>query len=115
MEACGCSPLPVEISMSIYEETARQWVDEIERQGKCTYTGQEERERVIREYARCLEEIFHQEVSMQLGESGKAQDFERMLLYDTQYINKFLNQAIPAFPSFRTEVFNKAKKMILGD
>ena len=107
--------LPMEISVSIYEETARQWVAEIEQQGKCAYTGQEERERVIRDYARRLEEIFHQEVARQLGESGKARDFERMLLYDTQYIDKFLNQAIPAFPSFRTEVFNKAKRIILGE
>ena len=45
----------------------------------------------------------------------KAVEFERMLLYDGQYMNKYLNQTIPAYPAFRLEVFSKARKVILGD
>jgi hypothetical protein len=101
--------------MSVYEEAVRQWIDEPGQRGRFKDTGQEELDRVIREYARRLEEIFHQEVSRQLEPSGKAQEFERMLLYDTQYMNKYLNQAIPGFPAFRREIFEKAKKIILGE
>jgi hypothetical protein len=105
----------MEIIMSMYEETVRQWIEEIQEKGKFKDAGQEARDRVIQEYARRLEEIFHEEVSKQLEKSGKAQEFERMLLYDTQYMNKYLNQTIPGFPAFRMEVFDRAKKIILGE
>jgi len=101
--------------MSIYEQAVRGWIDEPGQKGRFKDTGQEELDRIIREYARRLEEIFHEEVSRQLAPSGKDQEFERMLLYDTQYMNKYLNQTIPAFPAFRTEVFERAKKIILGE
>jgi hypothetical protein len=101
--------------MSMYEETVRQWIDEPGQQGRFKDAGQEERDSLIQDYARRLEEIFNEAVSRQLEPSGKAQEFERMLLYDTQYVNKYLNQAIPGFPAFRREVFERAKKTILGE
>jgi hypothetical protein len=38
-----------------------------------------------------------------------------MLLYDSQYMNKYLNQTIPGYPGFQKNIFDTAKKNILGD
>ena len=45
---------------------------------------------------------------------GKVADFERMLIWDTQYTHKFLNQTIPGYPSFKMEIMERARKAILG-
>jgi hypothetical protein len=36
-------------------------------------------------------------VVKQLKPVGKAADFERMILYDRQYVHKYLNQVIPGY------------------
>jgi hypothetical protein len=96
----------------MFYKTAKEWVEELHGQNKCDSDSMEER---IREYAKRLEEIFNEEAKKQLEPLNKTSDFERMLLWDTQYMNKFLNQTIPAYYSFREEVFKKAKKIILGE
>ncbi len=54
-------------------------------------------------------------MTRQLEPLGKAAEFERMLLYDSQYTHKYLNQTIPSYYGFRAEIFNKARKIILGE
>ena len=49
--------------MSIYEQAVRGWIDEPGQKGRFKDTGQEELDRIIREYARRLEEIFHEEMN----------------------------------------------------
>jgi len=66
------------------------------------------------EYAGKLEEFFNAEIARQLEIYGKLEEYERMLLYDTQYMSKYLNQTIPGFPAFRMEIFARAKKAITG-
>jgi hypothetical protein len=46
---------------------------------------------------------------------GKDAEFERMLLYDSQYTHKYLNQTIPGYYGFRAEVFAQARKTITGE
>jgi hypothetical protein len=96
----------------MFYETAKEWVDELRGQNKCDSDAAEE---LVRKYAKRLEEIFNEEAKKQLEPIHKADEFERMLLWDGQYINKYLNQTIPAFYSFREEVFRKAKKIILNE
>lgn len=95
----------------MFYQIAKEWVDELRRQNKC---DSDAAEKLVREYAQKLEEIFNEEAKKQLQPLNKADEFERMLLWDTQYINKYLNQTIPAFYSFREEIFKKAKKIILN-
>jgi hypothetical protein len=38
-----------------------------------------------------------------------------MLLYDSQYTHKYLNQTIPGYYGFRAEVFEKAREKIVGE
>ncbi|MDD2672000.1 MAG: hypothetical protein PHW43_06280 [Syntrophales bacterium] len=71
-------------------------------------------EALASEYAGKLEEFFNAEVARQLEIYGKLEEYERMLLYDTQYMSKYLNQTIPGFPAFRMEIFARAKKAIAG-
>ena len=98
----------------MFEETARQWVREMLQEGK--FSGYDEGflKQLIKDYARQLEEIFTCEVKKNLEKTGKVGEFERMLLYDSQYINKYLNQTIPGYPGFRITVFDRARKIILG-
>jgi hypothetical protein len=91
---------------------AKQWVDELLKQNRCEPAAAEQ---LVSEYAQKLEAIFNEEAKKQLQRFNKADEFERMLLWDTQYVSKYLNQTIPAFYSFREEVFAKAKKTILGE
>jgi len=102
-------------SRYMFEETAEQWVRELLRNGKIEKREDEEIARITREYARQLEEFFHREVLKQLEPSGKASEYERMLLYDSHYINKYLNQTIPGYAGFLSEVLTRAKKAILGN
>lgn len=99
----------------MFEETAGHWIREMVEEGKLQGYDQEFLRQLARDYARQLEEFFYREVKNNLEKAGKAEEFERMLLYDSQYINKYLNQAIPGYPGFRTNIFDKAKKVILED
>ena len=98
----------------MFEETARQWVREMYGDGKSSGCDDEFLKQLTKDYARQLEEIFTCEVKKNLEKTGKVGEFERMLLYDSQYINKYLNQTIPGYPGFRTNVFEIARKIILG-
>ena len=98
----------------MFEETARQWVREMFQEGKLSACDEEFLKQLTKDYARRLEEFFIREVKRNLETSGKVGEFERMLLYDSQYINKYLNQTIPGYPGFRTDIFDRAKKIILG-
>jgi hypothetical protein len=98
----------------MFEETARQWVREMLQEGKFSGYDEEFLKQLIKDYARQLEEIFTCEVKKNLEKTGKVGEFERMLLYDSWYINKYLNQTIPGYPGFRINVFDRARKIILG-
>jgi hypothetical protein len=98
----------------MFEETARQWVREMSQEGKLSGCNEEFLKQLTKDYARRLEDIFTREVKKTLEDSGKAGEFERMLLYDGQYINKYLNQIIPGYPGFRKDLFERAKKLVLG-
>jgi hypothetical protein len=98
----------------MFEETARQWVREMFQEGKLSVCDEEFLKRLTKDYARQLEDIFTREVKQNLAKSGKVGEFERMLLYDSQYINKYLNQTIPGYPGFRTDLFDRARRIILG-
>jgi predicted aminopeptidase len=98
----------------MFEETARKWIREMSQEGTLQRHDQEFLRQLTNDYARRLEEIFYTEVKNNLEKSGKAEEFERMLLYDSQYINKYLNQSIPGYPGFQTSIFDKAKKIIVG-
>ena len=97
----------------MFDETAVKWIDEMLLEGKLKGLSQKELKLLRSDYVRRLEKIFHEEVSKQLEPSGKVEEFERMLDYDSQYLNKYLNQTIPGYSGFRTDVFNKAKKIIV--
>jgi hypothetical protein len=101
--------------MTMFKETALTWIAELEKAGKLKEQDTTARDQLADDYARRLEEIFNQEVTRQLEPLGKAAEFERMLLYDSQYTHKYLNQTIPSYYGFRTEIFNKARKIILGE
>ncbi len=99
----------------MYIGTTRRWIAELREEGKLKDIDSDALEKLADDYARRLEEIFTEEVTKQMEKYGKAEEFERMLLYDGQYMNKYLNQTIPAYPGFRLEIFSKARKIILGD
>jgi hypothetical protein len=71
--------------------------------------------RFVNDYARRIEAIYDSEVSRQMQHRGKDDEYDRMKLYDTQYMSKYLNQAIPGFPGFKMEILAKAKRIILGE
>jgi hypothetical protein len=99
----------------MYEEIAKQWIEEMQENGKIGSLRIEEINRLVTDYAHRIEEIFEHEVSKQMEYRGKADEYERMKLYDTQYMSKYLNQAIPGFLGFKVETFAKARKIILGE
>jgi hypothetical protein len=101
--------------MTMFREAALTWISELEEGGKHTPLDAESRSKLANEYAQRLEEIFNEEVSRQLKPLGKDAEFERMLMYDSQYTHKYLNQTIPAYYGFRAEVFKKARRIILGE
>lgn len=98
----------------MFQETAGQWIDELDKEGKLANLDEAGRKALVRDYATRIEEFFVVEVTRQLGPMGKVADFERMLIWDTQYIHKFLNQTIPGYPSFKMEILERARKAILG-
>ena len=97
----------------MFEETARLWIREMFEERKLYGHDQEFLRQLTKDYARQLEENFYHEVRNNLEKSGKVEEFERMLLYDSQYINKYLNQLIPGYTGFKADIFDKAKKLIL--
>jgi phosphoserine aminotransferase len=99
----------------MFEEAAKKWIDDMLREGKLQEVGEGALKKLAADYADRLEKIFHEEVSKQLAVWGKAEEFERILLYDGQYVNKYLNQTIPGYQGFKTDIFNNAKKIIMGD
>jgi hypothetical protein len=99
----------------MFDETAVRWIDEMLLEGKLKGLSQKELKLLRSDYARRLEKIFHEEVSKQLKPSGKVEEFERMLDYDSQYLNKYLNQTIPGYPGFKMDIFNSARKIITDE
>ena len=99
----------------MFEEIAGLWISEMFKERKLYGHDREFLSQLHKDYARQLEEFFYCEVRNNLEKSGKIEEFERMLLYDSQYMNKYLNQVIPGYAGFKADIFDKAKKMILGD
>jgi len=98
----------------MFQETASEWIEELDKEGKLGNLDAEGRRALVRDYAIRIEEFFVAEVTRQLEPMGKVADFERMLIWDTQYTHKFLNQTIPGYPSFKMEIMERARKKILG-
>ncbi|MBN1548650.1 MAG: hypothetical protein JW902_18520 [Syntrophaceae bacterium] len=98
----------------MFKEETRRWVDEMLEAGKLSDLDEKALEQITDEYAVKLEEFFYDAVRKQLAPVGKVADFEKMLIYDTQYTTKFLNQAIPGYAGFKIDVFRQAKKKITG-
>jgi hypothetical protein len=99
----------------MFRETAEQWVQELKDRGGLKDVGAEELRRLVDDYARQIEEFYDAAVRRQLEPVGKVAEYDRMILFDTQYLSKYLNQTIPGFPAFRFEVLQAARKAILGD
>ncbi|MCK9230884.1 MAG: hypothetical protein M0Q23_08975 [Syntrophales bacterium] len=99
----------------MFKETVLGWIAEMEEKGTIGRLDEGARTRLVDDYAVKLEEFFTQAVTKQLKPTGKAADFERMMIYDGQYVHKFLNQAIPGYYGFRAEIFEKARKAIIGE
>ena len=98
----------------MFLETTRHWVNELQKEGKLAGKSPEETEQMALELSVKLEEYYYEQIRDQMEKLGKSAEFDRMILYDTQYLSKYLNQTLPAFPAFRYEIFEKAKKKLLG-
>ncbi len=96
----------------MFQDIAQEWVDELVQEGRLADLDEEGRRALRRDYAHRIEEFFVAEVTRQLAPMGKVADFERMLIWDTQYTHKFLNQTIPGYPSFKMEILNRARREI---
>jgi hypothetical protein len=101
--------------MTMFKETALGWIAEMEEAGRISGLDDAGRSKLADEYAVKLEAFFNKAVENQLKPVGKDAEFERMLLYDSQYTHKYLNQTIPGYYGFRAEVFAKARKTITGE
>lgn len=99
----------------MFLEMTRFWVIEMHRDGKLQGKSEAEMEELALQYAVKLEEFFNREIAAQMEKYGKQAELERMMLYDTQYLHKYLNQTIPGYPGFRCEIFENAKKVILAE
>jgi hypothetical protein len=98
----------------MYRETARHWIAEMKAEGKLQDLDGNALDKLTEEYAGKLEEKFEEAVRKQLEPSGKIAEFERMMIFDGQYMNKYLNQMIPGYPAFKMEIFDQIKKEIIG-
>jgi hypothetical protein len=98
----------------MFKEETRRWIDEMRSEGKLTELDEAALDKLADEYAIKLEDYFNEAVRKQLTPVGKVADFEKMLIYDTQYTTKFLNQAIPGYVGFKIDIFRQAKKEITG-
>ncbi|MFH1081359.1 MAG: hypothetical protein V1766_14080 [Pseudomonadota bacterium] len=99
----------------MFKETALSWIAEMEEAGRISGLDAAGRGKLADDYAAKLETFFNEAVAKQLKPVGKDAEFERMLLYDSQYTHKYLNQTIPGYYGFRAEVFAKARKTITGE
>ena len=99
----------------MFRETVRGWIAEMEEKGTISGLDEAARKRLADDYTVKLEEFFTEAVADQLRPAGKTADFERMMIYDSQYVHKYLNQAIPGYYGFRSEIFEKARKAITGE
>lgn len=69
----------------MFRETALDWIAELEKDGKITPLDTANKNRVAENYAQRLEEILNAEVLLQLKRIGKEAEYERILIYDSQY------------------------------
>jgi len=99
----------------MFKEIALTWISELQEMGKLPDLDPEARNRLAADYTQKLEEYFNEAVVNQLKPVGKAADYEKMMLYDSQYVHKYLNQVIPGYYGFRADIFNQARKAILGE
>ncbi len=99
----------------MYKDTARLWVGEQKEKGKLEGLDGEGMEKLANEYARQIEEGYEEAVKKQLEPVGKVAEFERMMIFDGQYMNKYLNQTIPGYPAFKAETLDQLKKQIVKD
>jgi hypothetical protein len=99
----------------MFKETALHWIADLEEAGRIGDLDGAARGKLADDYAAKLEAYFNEAVANQLKPLGKDQEFERMLLYDSQYTHKYLNQTIPGYYGFRAEVFEKAREKIVGE
>jgi hypothetical protein len=99
----------------MFKETAEQWVEDLKALGKFRDLDEAALRRLVEDYAGRIEAFYHEAVHRQLEPIGKVSEYERMILFDTQYLHKYLNQTIPGYPAFRYDVLQEARKAILGD
>ncbi len=99
----------------MFLEATRYWVNELQKKGKLADKSEAEMEQMAVDLSVKLEEYYYEQVRDQMEKLGKSAEFERMILYDTQYLSKYLNQTLPAFPAFKYEIFEQAKKKFLGE
>jgi hypothetical protein len=99
----------------MFSETAQRWIEELKARGKLQELDDAELRRLADDYARRIEAFYDEAVRRQLEPVGKVAEYDRMILFDTQYLHKYLNQTIPGYPAFRFEVLQEARKAILGD
>jgi len=98
----------------MFKEETLQWIKEMQSKGQLAGLDAAALNQLADEYAAKLEAYFYEAVRKQLAPFGKVADFDKMLIYDTQYTTKFLNQAIPGYLDFKHEIFLQAKKAITG-
>jgi hypothetical protein len=98
----------------MFKEETRRWVEDMRAEGKLAELDEASLDKLVGEYAIKLEDYFNEAVRKQLTPVGKVADFEKMLIYDSQYTTKFLNQAIPGYMGFKIDIFRQAEKEITG-
>lgn len=99
----------------MFRDTAEQWVEDLKARGKLRDLDDASVRKLVDDYAARIEAFYHEAVHRQLEPIGKVAEYERMILFDTQYLHKYLNQTIPGYPAFRFDVLQEARKAILGD
>jgi hypothetical protein len=99
----------------MYKEATRQWIAELKSEGKLKELDGKALDKLAEEYAVILEQRYEEAVRKQLEPAGKVAEFERMMIFDGQYMNKYLNQMIPGYPAFKMEIFAQIRKELIGD
>ncbi len=96
----------------MYKSIALDWIAELQTSGKLPTLCEEEKERLAVSYSARIEDIINQEALDTLAKMGKAEEYERMKLFDGQYLNKYLNQTLPGFFNVTMEALQKATEII---
>jgi len=99
----------------MYKSLALEWIEEMYSSGEIPPLDEREKDKLAERYAVRIEEIIEQEARALLIRMGKGEEYERMQMFDGQYLNKYLNQTIPGFFDFKREALQKAKVIILGN